>query len=69
MVQLGRSLFAGTKVNGGLYGEVPNLSDLEQGDLKVKLDFRQVYGTLLEKWLKVESDKVLKKKYESLEFI
>ena len=65
----GPVFIAGTKVNGGLYGEVPNLSDLEQGDLKVKLDFRQVYGTLLEKWLKVESDKVLKKKYESLEFI
>ena len=60
---------AGTHVKGGLYGDVPDLSNLEQGDLKVKLDFRQVYGTLLDKWLNVPSEKVLKKKYESLEFV
>ena len=59
----------GTGVKGGLYGEIPDLSDLENGDLKVKMDFRRVYGTLLDKWLKVPSEKVLKKKYESLEFI
>lgn len=65
----GPVFIAGTHVKGGLYGEVPNLSDLEKGDLKVKLDFRQVYGTLLDKWLKVGSEKVLHKKYESLDFI
>jgi uncharacterized protein (DUF1501 family) len=60
---------AGTHVKGGLYGDVPNLSDLEQGDLKVKLDFRQVYSTLLDKWLKVPSEQVLQRKYDSLNFI
>ncbi len=59
----------GTHVKGGLYGEIPNLSDLEQGDLKVKLDFRQVYGTLLDRWLKIPSEQVIERKFESLDFI
>ena len=60
---------AGTQIQGGMYGEVPDLSDLIQGDLKVKLDFRQVYCTLLEKWLKVPSEQVLDRKYDSLGFV
>ena len=60
---------AGTDVKGGLYGQVPDLLDLEKGDLKVKVDFRQVYSTLLDNWMKIPADKVLDKKYESLKFI
>lgn len=60
---------AGTQIRGGLYGKVPDLNDLEEGDLRVKLDFRQVYSTLLDKWLKVPAERVLKKKYEPLSFI
>ena len=65
----GPVFITGTHVKGGLYGEVPDLSDLEQGDLKVKLDFRQVYSTLLQEWMKIPSDKVLDRKYDSLKFI
>ena len=60
---------AGTRVAGGLYGEIPNLSDLEQGDLKVKVDFWQVYSTLLANWLKIQPEKVLDEKYEPLKFV
>ena len=59
----------GTHVKGGLYGDVPDLNDLEQGDLKVKVDFRQVYSTLLNKWLSVPSEKVLEQKYDELKFL
>lgn len=59
----------GTHVKGGLYGAVPDLSDLEQGDLKTKVDFRQVYATLLENWMAIPSKQVLNRKYDSLEFI
>ena len=65
----GPVFITGTHVKGGLYGEVPDLSDLEQGDLKVKLDFRQVYSTVLNEWMKIPADKVLDKKYKSLKFI
>ena len=35
----------------GLIGAAPNLSDLDDGDIKFGIDFRSVYGSLLEDWL------------------
>ncbi|GIG91373.1 DUF1501 domain-containing protein [Plantactinospora endophytica] len=43
----GPVLVLGGQVTGGLYGEQPSLSDLDDGDLKATVDFRQVYGTVL----------------------
>jgi uncharacterized protein (DUF1501 family) len=37
----------GHRVAGGLYGEQPSLDDLDDGDLKSTVDFRQVFGTVL----------------------
>jgi uncharacterized protein (DUF1501 family) len=37
----------GPLVSGGLHGEQPGLTDLDDGDLKATMDFRDVYGTLL----------------------
>jgi uncharacterized protein (DUF1501 family) len=37
----------GAAVKGGLYGEPPSLTDLDQGDLKYTTDFRDVYAALL----------------------
>jgi uncharacterized protein (DUF1501 family) len=47
----GPVLLAGPSVNPGLVGETPSLLDLQDGDLKMGLDFRQVYATVLEDWL------------------
>jgi len=45
-------LFAiGDAVQGGVYGTVPALNDLNKGNLKVHTDFRQVYATVIDKWL------------------
>ncbi|MBM4243940.1 MAG: DUF1501 domain-containing protein [Deltaproteobacteria bacterium] len=45
-------LFAmGDAVVGGVYGAVPALNDLNKGNLKVHTDFRQVYATVIDKWL------------------
>ena len=30
---------------------MPSLSDLDDGDLKVAVDFRRIYASLLEGWL------------------
>ena len=38
---------AGVPVKGGFYGEEPNLTDLDHGDLKYSTDFRDVYHGLL----------------------
>jgi uncharacterized protein (DUF1501 family) len=47
----GPVLLAGPSVKPGLHGRVPSLSDLVAGDLKSSIDFREVYSTVLGKWL------------------
>ncbi|TWJ24192.1 uncharacterized protein DUF1501 [Micromonospora endolithica] len=52
-------LLLGPGVRGGLYGEAPSLTDLDDGDLKFTTDFRDVYATLLEKVLDTDPGAVL----------
>ena len=40
----------GKRVKGGTYGADPNLTDLEAGNLKWKIDYRSVYQTIIENW-------------------
>jgi uncharacterized protein (DUF1501 family) len=47
----GPVLLAGPCVKAGLVGPTPSLLDLQDGDLKMGVDFRQVYATVLEDWL------------------
>ncbi|GAB3869355.1 DUF1501 domain-containing protein [Dactylosporangium cerinum] len=49
----------GSPVRGGLYGEQPSLSDLDNGDLKFTTDFRSVYATLLRDVLDADPQQVL----------
>ena len=48
---------------------MPDLSELQDGDLKYKVDFKNVYATVLNKWLKADDFKILGQKYEHLGFI
>lgn len=43
----GPVLIAGAPVKGGFYGEEPSLVDLDDGDLKGSVDFRDIYYELL----------------------
>jgi uncharacterized protein (DUF1501 family) len=43
----GPMFVVGQPVAGGFYGEEPALSDLDNGDLKVTTDYRDVYATVL----------------------
>ena len=55
----------GKKVTGGHYGAPPSLAALDAGDnLVFTTDFRRVYATVIEGWLKAPSDKVLRGKFE-----
>ncbi len=57
----------GSRVKGGLYGPLPDLQNLEDGDLRFAVDFRQVYATVLDDWLGAnDSSAVLAGKFESL---
>jgi uncharacterized protein (DUF1501 family) len=53
----------------GLINEMPDLSDLDEGDLKYKIDFKNVYATVLNKWLQADDVKILGKQYDYLKFI
>lgn len=60
----------GGQVKGGLYGVYPSLTDLDRnGDLKYGVDFRSVYYTLMDGWLKGDAVGVLGASYEKLKFI
>ncbi|SFA51971.1 Uncharacterized conserved protein, DUF1501 family [Pedobacter suwonensis] len=62
-------VFGGRLKKQGIFNAAPNLSDLDTGDLKYQLDFRQVYGTILDKWLDVNNADILNKKFNTLDFI
>jgi len=58
----------GNAVKGGLYGTFPSLTNLVLGDnLESTTDFRQVYATLIEEWLGVDSTKVLGQRFKTLQ--
>jgi uncharacterized protein (DUF1501 family) len=59
----------GGAVKPGLYGKHPSLTDLDHGDLKFNTDFRSVYGTVLDRWLKAPSETVLGRKFVGLPLI
>jgi uncharacterized protein (DUF1501 family) len=66
----GSCLFVvGPGVKAGPVGNHPSLADLTDGDLKYHTDFRRVYATLLDGWLKVDSKMVLGAKFEPLGFL
>ena len=64
----GPMLLFGKPIKGGIYGEHPSLTDLPNGDLKMTVDFRSVYGTIIDKWLGASSEKVLGKKFPEIGF-
>lgn len=53
----------------GVLNPMPNLADLQDGDLKHSVDFKDVYATVLNKWLKADDEKILGKKSPSLNFL
>jgi uncharacterized protein (DUF1501 family) len=59
----------GSSVKGGIYGDYPSLTDLDNGDLKYKVDFRNVYGTVLDRWLKADSRQILGAHFDDMGFI
>jgi uncharacterized protein (DUF1501 family) len=53
----------------GILNAMPNLSDLNEGDLKHQVDFKNVYATVLNKWLGADDQMILGNKYSHLNFI
>lgn len=62
----------GDRVKGGTYGADPSLTDLSGGNLKMKIDFRDVYTSILQGWFgntPSEAAQVLNGNFNNLGFI
>ena len=56
----------GPRVKGGIHGDNPSLTDLDNGDIKYRVDFRSVYATVLQQWLDTPSKPVLGQQFKTL---
>ncbi|MEC9278922.1 MAG: DUF1501 domain-containing protein [Chloroflexota bacterium] len=65
----GGAFIFGKNVKGGLYSEYPSLdpANWEHGeDLQHTIDFRGIYGTVLEQWLQLEAKPIVKGGFEQI---
>lgn len=62
-------IYGGKLKKAGIYNNAPDLATLDEGDLKYEIDFRDVYATLLDKWLNMNNSAVLNKNFKGLSFI
>ena len=63
----GPMLLVGDRVAGGVRGAMPSLTTLDgNGNLAVRVDFRSVYATVLQSWLKVAPASILGATYPTL---
>lgn len=53
----------------GLLNEMPDLSNLKNGDLQYNVDFKNVYATLLNKWLGADDRQILGRELSYLDFV
>src|SRR5437868_14302842 len=56
----------GAPVKGGLYGQQPSLTDLDNGNLNVGTDFRSVYASVLQGYLNAPASDLLGGSFETL---
>jgi uncharacterized protein (DUF1501 family) len=62
-------LVSGALRRQGLLNPMPDLTHLDDGDIPLALDFRQVYATVLERWLDTPADPILGRPFAPLDFI
>jgi uncharacterized protein (DUF1501 family) len=62
-------LIGGGLKQKGIINPMPDLSDLQDGDLKHKVDFKDVYATILKNWLNADDQKILGKQFNYLSFV
>ena len=62
----GVAFVLGAPVKGGQYSEYPSMEsrELEQGDVVPNMDFRGVYSTILEDWLRLDAKPIVEGAFE-----
>jgi uncharacterized protein (DUF1501 family) len=61
-------LLFGGNIKGGVYGNNPNLTDLDNGDLRMQTDFRAVYASLVRSWLGADPAQVVPGNWSDIPF-
>lgn len=59
----------GQLAKAGIYNEMADLENLDDGDLIYKVDFRQIYSTILKNWLNAPAENIINQKFNTLDFI
>ena len=63
----------GSDINGGVFGNDPNLVELDENDnLQVEFDYRQIYTSLLNDWFEINPqivDQVFEENFNKIPFI
>lgn len=54
----------GGGITPGIWGAAPDLKQLNRGDVCFEIDFRSVYSSVLDRWLKTDSKTVLGRSFE-----
>jgi uncharacterized protein (DUF1501 family) len=62
-------LLGGKLKKAGVLNALPDLQNLNAGDLVYKEDFRNIYATILDNWLGASSKSILGNQFKNLEFI
>ncbi len=62
-------LVSGGLKQQGLINPIADLTDLKDGDLQYRVDFKNVYATVLNKWLQADDRHILGRQYDHLSFV
>lgn len=63
----GPMFMAGAAVRSGLIGQLPDLNNLQDGDLRHHTDFRQVYAAVIQDWFQCDAEPILKGNYNAVD--
>ena len=67
----GAAFVIGDSVKGGMHGVYPSLREEDQldGDLHFQVDFRGVYGAIVERWLGLDAQPIVGGNFEQPAFV
>lgn len=62
-------VMSGGLKRAGIVNDLPDLSNLDEGDLRFQTDFRSIYATIIDRWLHADSGKILQGNFGAIDFI
>lgn len=62
-------LVMGGAIKGGLYGPAPNLDDLDDGDVRMAVDYRSLYNMVLGRWWGLKDAMIESTRYAPLQIV